>query len=49
MAARIRRRSASIVIWPTRKNGDPDKFDLPGVNGMLDIFQPSLARHARTK
>jgi hypothetical protein len=28
---------------------DPDKFDLPGVNGMLHIFQSSLARQARTK
>jgi hypothetical protein len=27
---------------------DPDKFDLPGVNGMLHIFQSSLARQART-
>ena len=25
---------------------DPDKFDLPGVNGMLHIFQSSLARQA---
>jgi hypothetical protein len=28
---------------------DPDKFDLPGVNGMLHIFQSSLARQARTR
>jgi hypothetical protein len=28
---------------------DPDKFDLPGVNGMLHIFQSSLARQPRTK
>jgi hypothetical protein len=28
---------------------DPDKFDLKGVNGMLQIFQTSLARQAGTK
>jgi hypothetical protein len=28
---------------------DPDKFDLRGVNGMLQIFQSSLERQARTK
>jgi hypothetical protein len=28
---------------------DPDKLDLPGVNGMLHIFQSSLARQARAK
>jgi hypothetical protein len=28
---------------------DPDKFDLGGVNGMLQIFQSSLERQARTK
>jgi hypothetical protein len=28
---------------------DPDKFDLPGVNGTLQIFQSSLERHARNK
>ncbi len=28
---------------------DPDKFDLRGVNGILQIFQSSLERQARTK
>jgi hypothetical protein len=28
---------------------DPDKFNLPGVNRILHIFQSSLARQARTK
>jgi len=28
---------------------DPDKFDLRGVNGMLQVFQSSLERQARTK
>ena len=28
---------------------DPDKFDLQGVNGMLQIFQSSLEQQARTK
>jgi hypothetical protein len=39
---------AEMLAW-VGGTFDPDKFDLPGVNGMLHIFQSSLERQARTK
>jgi hypothetical protein len=39
---------AEMLAW-VGGSFDPDEFYLPGVNGMLHIFQSSLARQARTR
>ena len=39
---------AEMLVWAGGAF-DPDKVDLPGINGMLKIFQSSLERQAQTK